>query len=283
MRIGYNTNGLAHHDPLEAIDLLAELGYESIAITIDHQWLSPSMADRNTQLKAIKNRLVKYEMSSVIETGARFLLNPRIKHYPTLLEPNDQAADERIRFLHDCIQTAQSLNSDCVSLWSGIAPTTLTDDQLWNYLTCRLANVVDFAAQHQVVIGFEPEPGMFIDTLEQYRELKQRLPHPNLKMTMDVGHLQCLGEFPISDKIREWRDEIVNIHIEDMNFGIHDHLMFGEGEMNFPPIINALNEIEFQGGVHVELSRHSHNAAAIAKESMKFLFKLVHEGTQPKR
>src|SRR6185369_14190131 len=28
MLLGYNTNGLAHHDPFEAIELLAEIGYQ---------------------------------------------------------------------------------------------------------------------------------------------------------------------------------------------------------------------------------------------------------------
>ena len=31
MRLGYNTNGLAHHRLLDAIDLLADEGYQSVA------------------------------------------------------------------------------------------------------------------------------------------------------------------------------------------------------------------------------------------------------------
>ena len=30
MLLGYNTNGLAHHDPYQAVELLAELGYRSV-------------------------------------------------------------------------------------------------------------------------------------------------------------------------------------------------------------------------------------------------------------
>ena len=41
MFLGYNTNGLAHHDLFDAIDLLADIGYRSVAITIDHGALPP--------------------------------------------------------------------------------------------------------------------------------------------------------------------------------------------------------------------------------------------------
>ena len=37
----YNTNGLAHHRLLDAIDLLADEGYSSVAITLDAGALDP--------------------------------------------------------------------------------------------------------------------------------------------------------------------------------------------------------------------------------------------------
>ena len=41
MRLGYNTNGLAHHRLLDAIELLADESYESVAITLDAGALDP--------------------------------------------------------------------------------------------------------------------------------------------------------------------------------------------------------------------------------------------------
>jgi sugar phosphate isomerase/epimerase len=64
-----------------------------------------------------------------------------------------------------------------------------------------------------------------------------------------------------------------------MRAGIHEHLMFGEGEMRFPPIIEALAKAHYQRGLHVELSRHSHEGPAAAKKAFDFLKPLVEKST----
>jgi len=90
-------------------------------------------------------------------------------------------------------------------------------------------------------------------------------------LTLDVGHLWCQGELPIADYIARWGQRIVNVHIEDMRAGVHEHLMFGDGEMRFPPILEALGKANYRGGLHVELSRHSHEAPTAASKAYHFL------------
>ena len=98
MILGYNTNGLAHHDPFDAVEILAEIGYGAIALTIDHLTLTPFgntyLATRQVDLLA--RTLEDAQMRNVIETGARFLLNPRVKHDPTFISP-----DAKVKRLQD--------------------------------------------------------------------------------------------------------------------------------------------------------------------------------------
>src|SRR5688500_4088121 len=120
MRLGYNTNGLAHHEPFEALELLAEIGYQSVAITLDHGPLNPFAADWSASQQRLKETLRRLGVKSVIETGARFLLDPRHKHEPTLVSASVAERARRIDFLKRAIDAAAFLDSDCVSLWSGI-------------------------------------------------------------------------------------------------------------------------------------------------------------------
>src|ERR1035437_946352 len=116
MFLGYNTNGLAHHDLFDAVELLAEIGYRGVAITIDHNALPPHGPHARQRTERLRRLLERHGMRSVIETGARFLLDPRVKHEPTLLSENRR---RRIDFTKYAIDCAAQLGSDCVSLWSG--------------------------------------------------------------------------------------------------------------------------------------------------------------------
>ena len=71
MRIGYNTNGLAHHDLFDAVTLLADLGYVSVAITLDHGALNPLYPRLGEQIERMRCLLVERNLRSVVETGAR--------------------------------------------------------------------------------------------------------------------------------------------------------------------------------------------------------------------
>ncbi len=275
MLLGYNTNGFAHHHPFDAITVLAEIGYQSVAITLDHGPLNPLAEGWRANLQELKELLRRHNLHSVIETGARFLLDPRLKHEPTLLSASAEARQRRIDFLRRSIDTAAYLDSDCVSLWSGALREPTSDEKALERLAESLRPVLRHATDSNVILGFEPEPGMFIDTLKAYRRLLQWIDSPHLKLTLDVGHLWCQGELPIADYVARWGERIVNVHIEDMRAGIHEHLMFGEGEMQFPPILAALAKSGYRGGLHVELSRHSHEAPTAAKKAYDFLKPLV--------
>jgi sugar phosphate isomerase/epimerase len=280
MLLGYNTNGLAHHDLLDAIDLLADIGYQGVSITLDHGALNPYSDETAAQLEQVANHLKALQLQCVIETGARFLLDARQKHEPTLVTGDAAARARRVDFLKRAIGIAAHIDAKCVSLWSGVVHDGAREDAAFDRLLKSLPPVLEEARRHGVTLACEPEPGMLVDTIDRYNELLARLDDRGidtspLRLTVDVGHLHCLGELPIAEKIRSSRDRLVNVHIEDMRAGVHEHLMFGEGEIEFPPVIAALAEIGYDGVLSVELSRHSHQGSQAAQQAYNFLRPLI--------
>ncbi len=273
MRLGYNTNGLAHHRLIDAIDLVAEEGYESVAITLDVAALDPyeEPAVLARQLVAVRSCLDRRGLARVVETGARYLLNPGLKHDPNLMDPVPGRRAIRAGFLCRAIDIARALDAECVSLWSGQLNEAIPDDQAMDRLADTLLTVLRHAEAAGMLLAFEPEPGMFIDTFARFDQLDQRISHPLFHLTVDVGHVHCIEEGSIADHLLRWAPRILNLHIEDMVRGVHEHLMFGAGTMDFPAIFKTLQEINYSRGVHVELSRHSHAGAQALHTAIQFL------------
>jgi sugar phosphate isomerase/epimerase len=276
MLFGYNTNGFAHHHLEHALIALGKLRYRSVAITLDHHSLNPYDPAQLEMIPRTRGLLEFLHLRSVIETGARFLLDPWQKHQPTLLSRYSRCRKKRQEFIRLAIDIAKGLGADVVSLWSGTPLDNPEESILWKRLVDGCLHLCDYAEKPNIRLAFEPEPGMFIDTMTRFAELKEKVNHPLFGLTIDIGHLHCQGEVPISDYLRQWKDRLWNVHIEDMRRGVHEHLMFGEGEIDFVPVLRTLHEMGYQGGVHVELSRHSHDAVNTARKAMEFLKKVSH-------
>ena len=276
MKAGYSTNSFGDVNPLDALSLLCEQGYASLAITPDRSILNPYEKTFASEVRVWQHALAKAQMRCVVETGARHLLDSKRKHHPTLLSDAQDDCNRRIEFLRRAIELAGELNADCVSLWSGAVCSDADETLLWRKLTDGVGEVLDHASRCGVMLGFEPEPGMFIDTVARAEELFERLGRPkSLGLTVDIGHLECLGERPLAATVRDVADRIVNVHIDDMIVCRHEHLPLGKGDIDYVPIFRELLAARYQGGLHVELPRQSHRWYETAKESYEFIHRMI--------
>ncbi|BBY20791.1 EboA domain-containing protein [Mycobacterium stomatepiae] len=263
--IGYNTNSLADHRLDDALALIAAEGYSAVALTIGFPHIRPFDADLGAQLNAVRALMDAYGLRANIETGARYLLDPRHKHKPSLV---DIDGEPRVEFLLRAIDIGADIGASCVSLWSGYAVRHSDDNVTRDRLLSRLARVVDYADRKAMTLGFEPEPGMFVETVRDALAVCRALGDPpSLGVTLDVGH--CVMTEPSSAHalIVELGDKLVNVHLDDMKPDNHDHLEFGHGELDLGAVMDALGEIRFDGIASVELPRQSHDAPNVMRRS----------------
>ena len=271
LRLGYNTNGFNCHALESALDIISELGYQGVAITLDNYILNPAASDLQRQLEEVKAMLADKSLACVIETGARFLLDPRHKHEPTLISADADRRTIRLNFLKRALEIAGGLEAEAVSLWSGIRQDDVREADAWDWLVEGCRKLSDYAGQYGIPLAFEPEPGMFIENLSQYQKLAELVDDPLFGLTLDVGHAFLTEDNSLAQGIRAYRHRIKNIHLEDMKAGQHKHLQFGEGEINFSEVFDALKEIKYAGLINVELSRHSHDAVTAARHAVEYL------------
>ena len=267
LRFAYNTNGTANHRLDDAIRLIKDAGYDGVALTLDIHHLDPFAENWVVEADRVASLLEKLELGSVIETGARFLLDPTAKHEPTLVTADQAGRARRIGFLKRAVDIAQILKSEAVSFWAGVPKGGVDHGQALGWLVEGLREVADYAEEKGVVAALEPEPGMLIETLDDFRALDL----PNLRLALDTGHCLVTGERDPAAAVHEFASRLGTVAIEDMKRGEHIHLPFGEGDMDVPSVLDALDAIGFEKLVCVELSRESHRADVMVPQALDFL------------
>lgn len=270
LRFSYGTNGFTDHRLPDVLAILAELGYEGVALTLDHQHLDPFAPGLAARVSQTAGLLERHGLAVAVETGARYVLDPWRKHEPTFVSA--ERREERADLVRRAVDIAVDLGGDVVHLWSGVLPAGTSPEAGWERLVSGLAPVVEHAEAAGVRLAFEPEPGMFVDRLAGVEELRSRLGSPAaLQATLDVGHALVTESADPHELIRTHAGIVAHIQIEDMKRGVHEHLEFGEGDVDVPATLAALVDIGYTGLVSVELSRHSHAAPAVAERSLAVL------------
>ena len=274
MYLAYNTNGLAHHRLEDAVALLADLGYQGVALTPDVGHLDPFATTERDWDKA-RALLDKLHLKIVIETGARYVLDPKRKHRPNLLSHDEAASERRLDFYRRCLRMAKSLGAEFISIWSGPMESGDDPEAAFQRLLARLPRLLDDARKEQVAVCFEPEPGHLIDGHARYRELRRRLNREDLKTTIDIGHLIVTEPGAPQDHLAEFAPSLRNVQVDDARRGVHEHLPPGAGEIDFVPVFRELKRLKYQGPVALELSRDSHRAAEIAADAYRRIAPLL--------
>ena len=276
-RFFYNTNGFAFHRLEDVVPILARLGYGGVALTPDVHHLDPARATPD-EVRAFRDLLAEHELDVILETGARFVLDPARKHRPSLLDEPVGAA-RRLAFLERCVTLAHDLGAPIVTVWSGSGPDDLSPGQAMERLVIGLRALCEFADDVGVDIGFEPEPGMAIERTDQWPEIRERVGHSRLGLTLDVGHCLATGEGDPAAILRTHAADLRVLQLDDHRAGVHEHLAFGEGDVDFAALAEAVSDVGFEGPLEVELSRHASTATATAEDAIRFLRKIFKDGS----
>jgi sugar phosphate isomerase/epimerase len=278
MKPGYITSGFTGHRLTDAAEILADLGYRAIGITLDWHTLDPFRSETPAEADRLRPILARLGLEVVVETGARFLLDPRRKHQPTLLSTDPEGRARRLEFLRRSLELAARLGATAFSFWSGA-----TDDgselpesptlagPIADRLRAGIAPLLARAEKLGVRLAFEPEPGMAVATLAHARPWLAEFASPWFGLTVDVGHLHCQREGTFAELLAPSAGRVFNLHLDDSVRDLHDHLAFGTGDLDFTSLFAALASIDYRGPALVELSRHAHDAVRVARASRDFL------------
>ena len=269
LRYAYNTNGLAHHRLDDALSLLADTGYDGVALTLDVQHLDPFAPDLLARAVQLRARLDALGLGVVVETGARYLMDPRDKHEPTLVTAYEEGRARRLDFLRRCADVADELGAEALSFWTGVPRAGVDRAQAWRWVREGVMALVDSHGERGPALAVEPEPGMLLEDCDDWQRLQASV--PQVQLALDTGHCIVAGQYAPDQAVRVFAPHLGTVAVEGMRRGVHEHLPLDEGDVDLPAVLQALVDVGYDRLVTLELSRDSHRAHEMVPRALAHL------------
>lgn len=278
MQLAFSSNAYLNFSFSEAARRIATAGYAGIEIMADvpHAWPAYLLPETKNAIKR-----------SITENGLKisninaFMMNAindaRQKYWhPSWIEPYKPYRQIRIDHTRRALELAKELGATCITTEPG-GP--LEPGQRWEDGLQIFCESLRLAADHARAIGVlllvEPEPGLLIETAEQYERFAKIFNHSGIGLNFDIGHFYCVKDDP-TPTVQRLAKHIRHVHLEDIAATrVHHHLVPGEGVISFPPIISALQEIGYQGWVTIELYPYVENPDDAARQAFERISPLL--------
>jgi len=240
----------------EAIRRIADLGYGGIELMADVPHLWPEDVTPR-QIDAVRRLLD--DRGLVISNVNAFMMNkindPRQRYWhPSWIEPDRSYRQIRIDHTIRSLTLARELGAPHITTEPGgpIGSEAERESATRTFVE-MLKPVLEHAARENVKLLIEPEPGLLIENMEQFLDLRGRIDSSMMGLNYDVGHFYCVRE-PLGETIRTLAPHIDHVHVEDIAATrVHHHLVPGDGAIDFAEVFDAFREIGYAGWITVEL------------------------------
>jgi len=279
MQLAFSTNAYLNHTFADAVARLAGMGYRGVEIMADvpHAWPAYLLPD---QKQAIRDALAKNRLaiSNINSFMMHAVDDPRQKYWhPSWIEPDAHYRQIRINHTKRALTLAKELGATCITTEPGGPLEGRPWAECLKLFVEMLKPVVEHAEKERVMLLVEPEPGLLIETADQYLEFSSKLSSPYLGLNFDIGHSYCVKDEP-PETIRRLGKLIRHVHLEDIAATrVHHHLIPGEGSIDFKATLTALKEVGYDGWVTIELYTCHENPDHAAKTARDRVLAIARE------
>ena len=252
MKFGFRTTGFRNWDIKSALLKISEIGYSCVELCLEDPELNLKILD-DRKIKKLKEYLTEAEL----EVAAISFHGGPI---PVPIRVANTFGAIRIAAIFPpkllIINTEKVLPSK--------------RKEQYEVLVDRVNLLVKVAKDYGVTIAIEPEPDLIISNTKEALFLLEEIRSSHLTINLDIGHSYITGE-NLMESIKNLKNHLSCVHLDDMKGKKHEHLIPGDGEIDFRKVFNALQDIHYNGYLVVDLFHIQESPVSFADKSLKRL------------
>jgi sugar phosphate isomerase/epimerase len=284
MKLAFSTNAYLKYPFDEAADRIRRIGYSGLELLADvpHAWPAGLL---EVQKRGILNAMEVNGLAfSNINAFMMNAVNDRRQPYwhPSFIEPERHYRQVRIDHTERALSLCAFLGAPHITTEPGgpLAPGQ-SRAQAIDLFVEVLKPLAEHAHNLGVLLLIEPEPGLLLETTDQYLEVAERLNAPSIGLNFDVGHAYCVAE-DLPRSIARLAPQIRHYHLEDIAASrVHHHLVPGTGAIDFTEVMAAIRSTGYDGWLTVELYPFIDDPDAAARSALEALSPLVTPQVRP--
>src|SRR5687767_8042286 len=193
-KLSYSTFGLTRLDFLDAIDVVDQAGYAGVELGFHRDQFNP-FEITDEYLAKIKKRFETTSVRPACVATASHFFTPSRPHEPSAMSIDLAGRKRRINLVKRGIEVARKLDVSLVTFGSGFIREEHVLNPSINPHELLIDSIQDCLGEirndEDITLLIEPEPGMFIETLDQGMSLVNEVNSPKFKLHLDLCHNYC--------------------------------------------------------------------------------------------
>ncbi|MDQ3864031.1 MAG: sugar phosphate isomerase/epimerase [Actinomycetota bacterium] len=146
-------------------------------------------------------------------------------------------------------------------------------EQAWEWSREALGEIAQTVEGYGVTIAVEPTPvdSNLVEDCDDAMRLRREVNRPNVKLMFDTIHVLYRNEVP-TDYVYRMADDLHHVHLSD-----EDRLPPGAGRGDFVGLVEALNEIGYEGYLAMEIgfNRRDVEPDQVARQAYEYVKPLL--------
>ncbi len=168
-----------------------------------------------------------------------------------LSDPRAEVVEKGLAGMESAMRCAKAMGADAVLLVPAVVTETVRYAEAYERSQRNIRKLLPLAEQLQVTIAVENVWNKFLLSPVEFARYIDEFDHPRLRAYVDVGNMILFGY--AQDWLRTVGRRIVRIHLKDFKRQGYRWTNLLEGDVNWPQVRRALDEIGYDGYMTTEL------------------------------